>query len=112
VNWRERKKLKDDAAVAALAQRRAPKVKTAEDFIWPMPTVDEVVARGYPAAYWDTIKAERDRFIEKWNTDPVFRAEAEQRFAAEHAAMRKRDEDEAAFERDYQRQRRSGRIKP
>jgi hypothetical protein len=56
-----------------------------------MPTVAEVVARGYPPAYWDKIKAERDEFIAKFNSDPTFKAEA---IAKREAYDRERAEDE------------------
>ncbi len=57
------------------------KPKAAEDYIYPMPTVAEVVAAGYPATYWDAVKRQRDEFIAKFNSDPAFKIKA----IAQHA---------------------------
>ena len=62
----------------APARRAAPtrEPSTAENCIYKMPTVAEVVARGYPASYWDKVKAERDELVRRFDADPTFRAEA------------------------------------
>jgi hypothetical protein len=53
----------------------APASLTAETAIWSMPTVEEVVKRGYPAEKWHAIKAERDALVARWNAEPAFRIE-------------------------------------
>jgi hypothetical protein len=63
-----------------------PRYETAEDCIYPMPSVEEVVRAGYQATYWDKIKAERDEFIQRFNAEPEFRTAAIERAKKEHAA--------------------------
>ena len=47
----------------------------AEDCIYPMPTREEIEARGYTDvdATWQRVKRERDDFIARFNSDPEFR---------------------------------------
>ena len=47
----------------------------AEDLIYPMPTLEEVVAAGYPASYLESVAQQRGELIAKFNSDPEFRAQ-------------------------------------
>lgn len=68
-------------------------VERVEDVIWPMPTVEEVVKRGYPAAYWDKVKADHDELVRRWNADePGFR----EQMRADRAAREQVDREELA----------------
>ena len=61
---------------APRAPRRWPvDGKTAAECFYPMPTLAEVIGRGFPASKLDEIRAERDELIRRFDTDPVFRAE-------------------------------------
>ncbi len=67
----------------------------AERYIYPMPTVEEVVKAGYAASYHEQIKRERDAFIARFDSDPTFRAEAIAEFV-----KRKREKREKTLRRD------------
>lgn len=49
---------------------------TAEECIFKMPTLAEVVGRGYAASKYDEVKLQHGKLLEQFETDPVFRAEA------------------------------------
>ena len=47
----------------------------ADDYIWPMPTVEEVVARGYVPEYHKHVAEMRAEEVRRFNEDPEYRAE-------------------------------------
>ena len=71
-----------------------PGTETAEQCIYPMPTVEEVVRAGYPSSYWDKVKSDRETFIARFNAEPEFAARARIDYARqkrEHEERRKRE---------------------
>lgn len=50
-------------------EREAAKAERADDMVWPMPTVDEVVAAGYPASYHAQVEADHARIVAAWEAD-------------------------------------------
>jgi hypothetical protein len=58
-----------------------------------MPTLEEVVKAGYVPEYHASIKKERDEFIARFHSDPIFAEEAKRQWA-EREAKRARDEAE------------------
>jgi hypothetical protein len=65
-----------------------PGTERAEDYFYPMPTVEEVVAAGYEATYWNDIKREHDELLARFDADPVFRAQVIARKEAESPGTR------------------------
>lgn len=108
----DRVEVMTDVRVRGTYRRPSAEPSTAEDCIYQMPTVAEVVRAGYSESYWGEIKAERDAFIRKFNSDPVFRAEAiadAKRVHSERAAhevRRKLDLERERSERETERKQR------
>ena len=69
-----------------------PKDMGAADYFGPMPTMAEVLGRGFPKEKWQEIYERRNRLIAQFNADPVFRAEVK----AAHAEHMRNLRDEAA----------------
>jgi len=72
---------------------KKPSFRTAEECVYRMPTVEEVVAAGYPASYWDMVKARRDEFIRRFESDPAFAADARKRAEEDWEAARRQERD-------------------
>lgn len=51
-------------------------VNNPEDWIWPMPTMENVLKAGYVAEHYDHVKAERETFLKRFAEDEVFRKRA------------------------------------
>lgn len=71
---------------------KPPVDKGAADYIGPMPTMAEVLGRGYPKEKWQEIYERRNDLIARFNSDPVFRAEVK----AAHTEHERNLRDEAA----------------